>query len=153
MNAISNNVTGFVRVPSPKPSGSKGCYIWATQSLANMLRSTICSHHGAVLVSLWASRLVAQKIALSMLSMSRLAISFQMLFPGPNTEIQVREVQTTSTDGARIPISIIFRKRITLDGSHPALFEGYGCYGFPIDAEFNPSCFPEIFRFSLACCE
>jgi prolyl oligopeptidase len=32
---------------------------------------------------------------------------------------QVREVQTTSTDGARVPISIIFRKGITLDGSHP----------------------------------
>jgi prolyl oligopeptidase len=57
---------------------------------------------------------------------------------------QVREVQTTSTDDARVPISIIFRKGIALDGSHPTLFEGYGCYGVPIEAEFNPSYFPGI---------
>lgn len=57
---------------------------------------------------------------------------------------RVKEVQTTSTDGSNVPISIIFRKDTVLDGSHPTLFVGYGAYGIPTDAEFNPSSLPGI---------
>lgn len=61
------------------------------------------------------------------------------------SKFEVREVQTASTDGAAVPISIIFRKDISLDGSHPTIFEGYGAYGISSDPDFNPSYFPAIF--------
>jgi len=35
----------------------------------------------------------------------------------------------TSKDGTAVPISILHRKGIALDGSHPALLTGYGGYG------------------------
>jgi prolyl oligopeptidase len=35
----------------------------------------------------------------------------------------------TSKDGTRVPLNIVRRKGVSLDGSHPALLEGYGGYG------------------------
>jgi prolyl oligopeptidase len=55
------------------------------------------------------------------------------------------EVPVPSTDGAIIPVSIICRKDIVLDGSHPTLFEGHGAYGVSIDPEFNSGFLPAIY--------
>ena len=42
-------------------------------------------------------------------------------------------------DGARVPISILYRKgQFNQDGSHPLLLYGYGAYGYSMDASFNP---------------
>ena len=35
-------------------------------------------------------------------------------------------------------ISILCKKNLTLDGSHPALYEGYGAYGISYDPYFDP---------------
>src|SRR5258706_15371561 len=45
----------------------------------------------------------------------------------------------TSYDGTRVPLSILYRKGTRLDGSHPAIIEGYGSYGVVVDAGFRPS--------------
>jgi prolyl oligopeptidase len=42
---------------------------------------------------------------------------------------QATEVMVTSHDGVRVPLSIVHKTGITLDGSHPALVSGYGGYG------------------------
>jgi prolyl oligopeptidase len=42
------------------------------------------------------------------------------------------EVKARSADGTLVPLSIIFRKGIPLDGSHNAYLEGYGAYGVTI---------------------
>jgi prolyl oligopeptidase len=47
--------------------------------------------------------------------------------------VEGREVLAKSADGTKVPLSIICRKGIVLDGSHPTLYEGYGGYGISID--------------------
>ena len=42
-------------------------------------------------------------------------------------------------DGARIPISIVYRKSPERAGPRPMLLYGYGSYGFPMDPHFSSS--------------
>ncbi len=43
----------------------------------------------------------------------------------------------TAADGVRVPISLVYRKGRTADGSAPLLLYGYGSYGIPIWAGFS----------------
>ncbi len=43
----------------------------------------------------------------------------------------------TASDGARVPISIVHRKGIKLDGNNPCLLYGYGSYGASMDPYFS----------------
>jgi prolyl oligopeptidase len=45
------------------------------------------------------------------------------------SDIEVERVEATSKDGTRVPVSILHRKGIRLDGTNPALLYGYGGYG------------------------
>jgi prolyl oligopeptidase len=47
------------------------------------------------------------------------------------------EVEVPSHDGVKIPLSIVYRKDIKKDGSHPLLLDGYGSYGFTYDPNFS----------------
>jgi prolyl oligopeptidase len=51
---------------------------------------------------------------------------------------QSAEVEVPSHDGTMVPLSIVRRKDLALDGSHPTVLEGYGAYGFSIDPFFDP---------------
>jgi oligopeptidase B len=42
-----------------------------------------------------------------------------------------------ASDGETIPISILYRKDVTLDGTSPCLLYGYGAYGLSIPAAFS----------------
>ncbi len=56
-------------------------------------------------------------------------------------------------DGARVPISIVYRKGFVRDGSRPLLLYGYGSYGSSIDAAFRPrrlSLLDRGFAFAIA---
>jgi prolyl oligopeptidase len=44
-------------------------------------------------------------------------------------DAEVTRIFATSKDGTKIPVSIISRKGLKLDGSHPLLLYGYGGYG------------------------
>jgi prolyl oligopeptidase len=55
------------------------------------------------------------------------------------TPFEANEVFATSYDGTRIPLSIIHRKGMTLDGSHPTILEGYGSYGLALEPGLNPT--------------
>ena len=46
-------------------------------------------------------------------------------------------MQATSLDGTSVPVSLLYRKGLKRDGSHPALLYGYGSYGISIDASFS----------------
>lgn len=48
------------------------------------------------------------------------------------------EVMVPSHNGVQVPLSIIHRKDIKLDGSHPTLMSGYGAYGFGMPMYFDP---------------
>jgi prolyl oligopeptidase len=47
------------------------------------------------------------------------------------------EVTAPGADGTPIPLSIIYKKDLKLDGSNPCLMEGYGAYGISIDPNFD----------------
>jgi len=49
---------------------------------------------------------------------------------------QASEVQATSPDGTLIPLSIVSKKGIALDGTHPTLLTGYGAYGISLTPSF-----------------
>jgi len=58
--------------------------------------------------------------------------------PADFSGVEARELMIPSTDGAKVPLSILCQKNIKLDGSHPTLYEGYGAYGYPWDPYFDP---------------
>jgi len=45
----------------------------------------------------------------------------------------------TAADGTRVPISLVHRKGLKLDGGNPCLLYGYGAYGINIDPGFSPT--------------
>jgi prolyl oligopeptidase len=53
-------------------------------------------------------------------------------------DLESVEVKAKSYDGTLVPLSIVYRKGTKLDGSNPALLEGYGSYGITLDPFFDP---------------
>lgn len=58
--------------------------------------------------------------------------------PADFSSVDAREVEATSADGTKVPLSILCKKGIVLDGTHPTLYEGYGSYGISYDPYFDP---------------
>lgn len=48
-----------------------------------------------------------------------------------------RRIFATATDGALVPVSLLYRKTTPLDGSAPCLLYGYGSYGVSIPSSFS----------------
>ena len=55
------------------------------------------------------------------------------------SDLQSTEVRVPSYDGTLVPLSIVYREDIKLDGSNPTLVEGYGSYGISYDPSFEPT--------------
>lgn len=53
-------------------------------------------------------------------------------------DFEAREVLVPSHDGTRVPVSILARKGIRLDGLNPTVVVGYGAYGTTDDPFFTP---------------
>lgn len=54
----------------------------------------------------------------------------------PNRYVTER-IFATAADGTKIPMSIVYRKGFTKDGTRPLLLYGYGSYGANMDATFS----------------
>ena len=59
--------------------------------------------------------------------------------PRPSTSATSRSCarRATSKDGTKVPLNILRRKGIALDGTNPTLLYGYGGYGISLDAAFS----------------
>jgi oligopeptidase B len=57
-----------------------------------------------------------------------------------------RRIFATAPDGEAVPISLVHRKGLKLDGSAPCLLYGYGSYGISIPASFSTSCLSLVDR-------
>ena len=53
-------------------------------------------------------------------------------------DLAVEEVKVKSWDGTPVPLSIIHRKGIKLDGTNPTVIVGYGAYGLSISPRYEP---------------
>jgi len=56
----------------------------------------------------------------------------------PALDLQVTEVEVPSHDGVKVPMTVLHRKGLVLDGSNPVLVHGYGSYGLSISAYYSP---------------
>ena len=63
----------------------------------------------------------------------------QVEVPGgfDRTNYKLERVFATASDGTKIPLSIVYRKGVKLDGSAPLLLYGYGSYGLSIEPTFS----------------
>ncbi len=59
--------------------------------------------------------------------------------PADFSDCEVVREFATSKDGTRVPLNIIRRKGIRLDGTNPALLYGYGGYGISLSPSFKAS--------------
>ncbi|MEO8081098.1 MAG: prolyl oligopeptidase family serine peptidase [Caldimonas sp.] len=59
--------------------------------------------------------------------------------PVDYSAITSEEVKARSADGTMVPLSIVHRRDIRLDGSNPTLLSGYGSYGITLDPGFSPT--------------
>ena len=57
--------------------------------------------------------------------------------PVDASSYESREVEARSADGTMIPLSLVLKRGLALDGSHPAYLEGYGAYGDTIEPYFS----------------
>ena len=53
------------------------------------------------------------------------------------SKYETQRLWATATDGVRVPISIVHRKGIVLDGTNPTLLYGYGSYENSVDPRFS----------------
>ncbi|MCY4048570.1 MAG: S9 family peptidase [Hyphomicrobiales bacterium] len=51
---------------------------------------------------------------------------------------KTERIEVTAEDGASIPVSLLYHRDTTLDGSAPLLLYGYGAYGITTPAGFSP---------------
>jgi prolyl oligopeptidase len=59
--------------------------------------------------------------------------------PVDYSQVIAEEVKAKSADGAMVPLSIVHKRGMALDGSHPTWLAGYGAYGITFDPSFRPT--------------
>ena len=52
------------------------------------------------------------------------------------SDYRAERIHAVAKDGTRVPISLVYRKGITLDGGNPLLLYGYGAYGESVEPDF-----------------
>jgi len=53
-------------------------------------------------------------------------------------DLESKEVKVKSHDGTLVPLSLVYKKGLKLDGTNPTLLQGYGAYGITEDPYFDP---------------
>ncbi|HEY8242831.1 MAG TPA: prolyl oligopeptidase family serine peptidase [Casimicrobiaceae bacterium] len=56
--------------------------------------------------------------------------------------LESREVLVKAADGTSVPLSLVYKKGIKLDGSNPTILYGYGSYGISMTPFYRPTYLP-----------
>ena len=68
----------------------------------------------------------------------RVTVREQVVPSGHTPELyRVERISITARDGERIPVTLLARKDVKIDGSNPLLLYGYASYGITIPASFR----------------
>ncbi len=82
-----------------------------------------------------------------MVTRERTLLKTQEVPSGHNPDDYVtRRVFAPAPDGAAVPVTLLYRRDMALDGSAPCLLYGYGAYGITIPASFNTNCLSLVDR-------
>ncbi len=83
----------------------------------------------------------------NMATRERTLLKTQEVPSGHNPDDYVtRRVFAPAWDGESVPVTLLYRKDLVLDGTAPCLLYGYGAYGITIPASFNTSCLSLVDR-------
>ncbi|MDM9627122.1 S9 family peptidase [Rhizobium sp. S152] len=83
----------------------------------------------------------------NMVTRERTLLKTQEVPSGHNIDNYVtRRVFAPGWDGVEVPVTLLYRKDLALDGSAPCLLYGYGAYGVTIPASFNTNCLSLVDR-------
>jgi len=89
----------------------------------------------------------AQEFDYDMRTRERDLLKTQEVPSGHNPEDYVtRRLMATAPDGEQVPISLVHRRGLPLDGSAPCFLNGYGAYGITISASFRTNCLSLVDR-------
>jgi oligopeptidase B len=58
----------------------------------------------------------------------------------------VRRLQVTTADNEQVPVTVLHRRDLPINGSAPLFLEGYGAYSFAFPAAFDSKLFPLVDR-------
>jgi oligopeptidase B len=77
---------------------------------------------------------------LDLVTRERTLLKEQVVPSGHNPEdYETKRIFATAKDGERVPVTLLYRKGLKLDGTAPALLYGYGAYGMALPAGFSVS--------------
>jgi oligopeptidase B len=77
---------------------------------------------------------------LDLVTRERTLLKEQEVPSGHNpADYETKRIFATAKDGERVPVTLLYRKGLKLDGSTPALLYGYGAYGMAMPAGFSVS--------------
>jgi oligopeptidase B len=77
---------------------------------------------------------------LDLVTRERTLLKEQVVPSGHNPEdYETGRIFATAKDGERVPVTLLYRKGLKLDGKAPALLYGYGAYGMALPAGFSVS--------------
>lgn len=77
---------------------------------------------------------------LDLVTRERTLLKEQVVPSGHNPDdYETRRIFATAKDGERVPVTLLYRKGLKLDGQAPALLYGYGAYGMALPAGFSVS--------------
>lgn len=77
---------------------------------------------------------------LDLVTRERTLLKEQVVPSGHNpADYETKRIFATAKDGERVPVTLLYRKGLKLDGEAPALLYGYGAYGHALTAGFSVS--------------
>ena len=94
------------------------------------------SNHCIVTVSSWTAAPKLYDVDGDKPTVGKSAFDSDVVYPGFD-QLTVDEVEAPAADGTLVPLSIIHRKDLKLDGSSSAILEGYGSYGYSLTPGFS----------------
>lgn len=59
---------------------------------------------------------------------------------------EVKRLFATAKDGTKVPMAVVYKKGMKLDGKNPAFLYSYGSYGYSTDANFDANVFSLVDR-------
>jgi oligopeptidase B len=81
--------------------------------------------------------LPAETYDYDMESRERILVKRQIVPSGHDSDdYVVRRIHASAADGEAIPVTLLYRRDLALDGSAPCLLHGYGAYGSPVLPNF-----------------